>query len=228
MTNKHATGIVLAALLVSIPCAVQADEAAHPSVIRLAQQPAATQQAKPATALVDKSEDDFKRMLDSVNALAGALERISKESGKNTDAALRDIRGLVKEANDLAAKNKHVDGRKVLDKAFLIIKSVIVSIKQGTTIMTQKDNSPKVLYEYEVFRNDTYKSLVEMFMDERNKMVIASDPGFIDNVKQAGEIRKEGLASGEKNRYEEASKILGESTSIYKRAVRRSGIPIID
>ncbi|TAN74718.1 MAG: hypothetical protein EPN14_09050 [Gallionella sp.] len=189
---------------------------------------AAAQQAEPGVALASKEEGDFKHMLDSVNALTGALERTAKESGKNSDAALKNIHGLVKNANNLAAEKKHVDGRKLLDKAFLALKVAIESIKQGTTVTAQKDNSPKGIYEYEAFRNDTYLSLVEMFMDERKKMAIASDTDFLNDVRLASEIRKEGLASGEKKRYEEASKRLGDSTSIYKRAVRRAGVPIFD
>ena len=157
-----------------------------------------------------------------------ALERIAKESGKNAGATLDDIHKLVKEANGLAAEKKYVDGQKVLDHAFLTLKISIESIKQGTTVTAPKDDSPKGIYEYEVFRNDTYRSLIEMLMDDRKKLAIASDPGFLDDVKQADAIRGEGMASGEKKYYEEASKKLGESTSIYKRAVRRAGMPIFD
>lgn len=188
----------------------------------------AAQQAEPGMVATGKNEGDFKQLLDSVNALTGALERVAQESGKNADAALGDINKLVKKANDLAAEKKHIEGRKVLDKAFLTLKVAIESIKRGTTVTAPKDNSPKGIYDYEVFRNDTYLSLVELFMDERKKMAIASDMDFLNDVRLAGEIRKEGLALGEKKRYEEASKKLGDSTSIYKRAVRRAGIPIFD
>lgn len=187
---------------------------------------AATQHAEPGVALASKYESDFKHMLDSVNALVEALERVAKESGKNVDDTLNGIHKQVKEANGLAAEKKYVDGQKVLDHAFLTLKISIESIKQGTTVTAPKDESPKGIYEYEVFRNDTYRSLIEMLMDDRKKLAIVSDPGFLDDVKQADAIRNEGMASGEKKHYEEASEILGKSTSIYKSAVRRAGIPI--
>lgn len=187
---------------------------------------AATQHTEPDAGLASKYESDFKHMLDSVNALTEALERIAKEAGKNVGDTLNDIRKQVKEANSLAAEKKYVDGQKVLDHAFLTLKISIQSIKQGTTVTASKDESPKGIYEYEVFRNDTYRSLIEMLMDDRKKLAIASDPGFLDDVKQADAIRNEGMATGEKKHYEEASEKLSKSTSIYKSAVRRAGIPV--
>lgn len=220
MKNKRAkSAAVLAALLVSISCTVQADEAA---------QPGSTRQTKPGTASANNNDGRLEHLQDTINALTAALERISKESGKNINAELNDIRGMVKKANSLAAENNYAEARKVLDQAFKIIKTSIASFKQGTTVIAQKDTSPKGIYEYDVFRNDTYKSLIELLTDERRKLPIASDADFINDVRQAGEIRRQGLAAGEQKRYEEASKILGESTSAYKRAVRRTGIQIID
>lgn len=188
----------------------------------------ATRQAEPIKALTDKNESDFKQRLESVNALTKALKQATKESGKNADNALNIIQGLVKQANGLAAEDKYVDGRKALDKAFLVLKVSIESIKNGTTVTAQKDNSPKGVYEYEVFRNDTYKTLIAMLMDESKKMAIASDPNFLEDVKKGDGIRKEGITLGEKARYEEATKKLGESTSAYKHAVRLAGVPIFD
>lgn len=188
----------------------------------------ATRQAEPNDALAEKYESDFKQRLTSVNALSTALKQVASDSGKNADASLSKIQGMVKEANGLAAKENYIDGRKVLDKAFMTLKVAIESIKQGTTVTAQKDTSPKGIYEYEVFRNDTYKSLIAMLMEESKKMAIASDPEFLSDVKKGDAVRKEGLALGEKARYVEATKKLGESTSIFKHAVRLSGIPIFD
>ena len=185
-------------------------------------------QAEPQEALAEKHERDFEQRLSSVKALTTALKQVSQDSGKQVDDALKTIQGMVSEANVLAAAEQYVDGRKVLDKAFLSLKVAIESIKEGTTVTAQKDTSPKGIYEYEVFRNDTYKSLIAMLMDESKKMAIASDPEFQSNVKKGDAIRKEGLALGEKAHYVEATKKLGDSTSTYKHAVRLAGVPIID
>lgn len=187
-----------------------------------------TRQAEPEEALAGKRASDFKQRLESVNALTTALKQVAKDSGKNVDSSLNTIQWLVKQANGLAAAEKHVDGRTALDKAFLTVKVSIESIKHGTTVTAKKDTSPKGIYEYEVFRNDTYRTLIGMLMDESKKMSIASDPGFLDDVKKGDIARKEGLALGEKTRYDQATKKLGESTSLYKHAARLSGIPIFD
>lgn len=188
----------------------------------------ATRQAEPEEALANKSESDFNHRLDSVSALTKALKQAAKESGKNVDSALTNIQSLVKQAKGLAAEQKFVDGRKSLDKALMVLKVSIESIKHGTTVTAQKDTSPKGIFEYEVFRNDTYRTLIGMLMDESKKLSIASDPEFLDDVKKGDGIRKEGMALGEKARYAEATKKLGESTSFYKHAVRLAGVPIID
>jgi len=187
-----------------------------------------TRQADSEGALAKKHASDFKHRLSSVNALTTALEQVATDAGKNPESALKDIQGMINEANGLAKKDKYVDGRKILDKAFLSLKIAIDSIKEGTTVTAQKDTSPKGIYEYEVFRNDTYKSLIEMLMEEGRKLAIATDPDFLKDVKKGDAIRKEGIAMGEKARYGDAIKKLGESTSVYKHAVRLAGVPIID
>jgi len=188
----------------------------------------ATRQAESSKVLAGKRESDFKQRLGSVNSLTKALKQVAKDSGKNVDPALNNVQALVKQADDLAMKDKYVEGRKTLDKAFLVLKVSIEAIKHGTTVTAQKDTSPKGIYEYEIFRNETYQALIGMLMDESKKLSIASDPELPADIKRGDAIRKEGIALGDKTLYEEAAKKLGESTSIYKHAVRLSGVPIFD
>lgn len=188
----------------------------------------AARQAEPDDALASKHENDFRKRLESVNALTKALRQVAHDSGKHSDTALKNIQSLVKQANGLAAKDNYVEGRKSLDQAFVLLKVSIEAIKNGTTVTAEKDTSPKGIYEYEIFRNDTYLSLIGMLMDESKNMAIASDPAFLSDVKHGDEVRKQGLSLGDKNRYDEATKKLGESTSIYKHAARLAGVPVFD
>lgn len=205
----------------------------HADAIRLSNEAkkaffAATRKADSGKVKAAQDEERYKQRADSIGALTSALKQAGQESGKDVSDALKDIEAVVKEANALADAKKFGEGRAALDKAYLAAKLGIESIKRGTTAEAKKDTSPKGVYEYDAFRNETYKSLTAMILDERKKAGVESEKDFLDDVKKGDELRKEGLALGEKKNYEVASSKLGESTSAYKRAVRRAGVQIID
>jgi hypothetical protein len=205
----------------------------HAEAIRLSDEAkkaffAATRKADAGKVTAAQDQERYRQRRESLLALTDALKAAGKESGKDVGPALKDIDALIKEAAALAEAKKFGEGRSVLDKGYLTAKLGIESIKRGTTAEAKKDNSPKGMYEYDAFRNETYKNLTSMILDERKKAGMESEKDFLADVQKGDELRKDGLALGDKKNYEAASAKLGESTSAYKRAVRRAGVPIID
>lgn len=185
----------------------------------------AASKATPKKSIEERLELEYKQSLASIQTLIEAYKQTTsdKPQGQAGDT-LNKANELSNQAKELAGSKKFKEASEVLDKADIILKTAITSLMQGSTVTAVKDESPKGIYEYEIFRNDTYKALIEMLVDK--KLNVTKEAGFIAEVKLAEKIRAEAEQIGKKGEFETASSKLLESTAAYKKAADQSGIQI--
>jgi len=183
--------------------------------------------AKPHEVLSEKHRGDYESRLSSVNALLEAHERVSKEKGKEAEAAtLRElVYGRLARAKELADQGNFVEGRKALDEAYVAIKIGIESMRGGDTLVrTLSFATKEEEYHYELDRNDSFRMLVDMMVAEKTQ----AKPGMKKMVKtfmdRAAESRESAEAQARAGDFETAVKTLEESTRHIGRAIRSAGI----
>lgn len=183
----------------------------------------AAQAAKPKKSQAQLDKEGYQQRMESINSMMDAFQDAEQA---NDDERIVNLRHMVEDARKLAAANDHDQANQLLDKVSIAFKAIITTLMQGATVTAEKDTTPKGLYEYEVFRNDTYLSLIEMLHEKEMKVI--HDPEFKADIAKGHEIRKEALAIGATQDYEAAMDKLAKSTNAYKSAVRTSGLPIPD
>ncbi|NOZ38548.1 MAG: hypothetical protein GXP11_10925 [Gammaproteobacteria bacterium] len=167
----------------------------------------------------------FELRLKSVNALLDALQRIGKIKGvaDKTDKVKSAVDVEIANAKALIKMGKPFSARKVIDKAYVEIKTAISGLRSGDTLVrslhfkTKKDE-----YLYELDRNDTHKMLVTLLLADKmkNPRTKARAKKFLD---KAAALRKKAEEYADDGDYEKAVKTCEESTKQIVRAIRSSG-----
>ena len=176
----------------------------------------------------NKLKADFDKRKESVNTLNTAFDRIADES-KGCDCKEKtnqQITQLISNADQLLAQDEPVSARTELDKAYNILKVSIESLRGGQTLVRSLDfATPEEEYHYEIDRNQTHQMLVKLLLD--GKTSSAYTQGVVNKfTTEAEQLREKAERSAEKNQFEEAIKLLEESTKQLVRAIRSSGIYI--
>ena len=186
--------------------------------------------AAPEEVTAKKLENDYKARLDSVNALLGAYKRVANEKGssaKSVNDTVAQIEKSVNEAARLAQGGKYKEGRTELDRAYLVAKAGVSSLRSGDTLVRSLNFASKEEeYHYEIDRNDTHMMLIKVLVEEKRAANPALDQqvsGFV--AKALGLRNKAESAAGQKD-HAEAVKLLEESTAELVRAIRNAGIYI--
>ena len=180
------------------------------------------------TKVSQKQTDDYGSRRESVAALAKAHDRIATEKGmKDMNAALQQ-----KVAADLAASDALLaagngdEARARLDSTYESIKMSLEGLRGGDTLVRELNfETPEDEYLYELDRNDTHRMLVEVLLAEKmeaSPMRKTAD-GFIA---KAGELRVQAEQVAGKKQFEEAIRLLEESTKEFIRAIRSAGVYI--
>lgn len=186
--------------------------------------------AAPEEVTAKKLEADYRARLDSVNALLGAYRRVASEKGsasKTVNDTVAQIDKSVAEAARLAQGGKYKEGRAELDRAYLVAKAGISSLRSGDTLVRSLNFASKEEeYHYEIDRNDTHQMLIKVLVEEKragNPMLDQQVQGFVTKAK---ELRFAAESAAAKRDHAQAVKLLEESTVELVRAIRNAGIYI--
>ena len=186
--------------------------------------------AAPEEVTAKKLEADYRARLDSVNALLAAYKRVSSEkksSTKTVDETVGQIDKSLAEAARLADGGKFKEGRAELDRAYLVAKVGISSLRSGDTLVRSLNFSSKEEeYQYEVDRNDTHLMLVKVLVEEKRATNPMLDKQVQVFMNKARELRVSAEAAAAKKDHQRAIELLEESTAELVRAIRNAGVYI--
>ncbi len=176
------------------------------------------------TVVAEKRRADFDARLESVKSLAAAQRRIALEKKTIPGAAetTRTIDDLVAEAQRLAAGGDLEAARGTLDRAYLVAKAAIGSMRSGDTLVRSLDFATKEEeYRYELDRNDTHRMLLRM---------LVADPAKAERARpadaRASALRAQAQAPAGPRGDDAAVGHLEDSTRELVRAIRGAGIYI--
>ncbi len=190
----------------------------------------AVRMAAPEEVLAKKLENDYRARLDSVNALLAAYKRVAGEkgsAGKMVADTVAQIDRLVADAAVLAQGGKFREGRAELDRAYLVAKASISSLRSGDTLVrTLNFASKEEEYHYEIDRNDTHQMLIKVLVEEKR----AGNPTLDQQVQgftgKARELRSAAEGAAARRDHAQAVKLLEDSTAELVKAIRNAGIYI--
>lgn len=180
--------------------------------------------AAPHEVTAAKLETDYKSRHESVMALLAAYQRVASEKGgaaKGVKETVAQIEKTVAGAEQLAKAGKHKEGRAELDQAYLIAKAGISGLRSGDTLVRSLNFASKEEeYHYEVDRNNTHQMLIKVLVEEKK----AGDQMIQNFIGKAQDLRSKADAAASKKDYENAIKLLEDSTQELVRAIRNAGI----
>ena len=174
----------------------------------------------------DGARGDFAARMQSVKSLLAAQQRISAEKPGTADGAetQRTIETLIAEADRLAAANQLAQAGIVLNKAYLLAKAAVSSMRSGDTLVRSLNfATPQEEYRYELDRNDTHLMLIKALAADKSKMTNGSGifAGFID---KAAELRRQAEQASSGGDHAAAIQRLEASTRELVRAIRSLGV----
>lgn len=186
---------------------------------------AAAKLAAPEQILAEKSKADYNNRRESVKALLTAQKRINDEKGGNVQGvagATREVEKMIGEADELAAAGKFVQGKAVIDRAYLLAKATVGSMRSGDTLVRSLNFANKEEeYKYEIDRNDTHLTLIKVLIEQQGKTLPDFAKGF---VTKSASLRIDAEAAAKKGDFAEGVRLLEESTSTLAKAIRAAGI----
>lgn len=185
--------------------------------------------AAPEAVTGKKLEADFNARHESVKALLGAYKRIAAEKPgvKGVAETVATIDKSVAEALKLASAGKYQEGRAELDRAYLVAKAGVSSMRSGDTLVRSLNFASKEEeYHYEIDRNDTHLMLIKVLVDEKRATNPQLDQQVAGFVAKAKELRGVAEASAARKDFAGAVKQLEDSTVELVRAIRNAGVYI--
>lgn len=181
--------------------------------------------AAPDEVMAKKFEHDYRMRLESVNALLGAYKRVANEKGsaaKGVNETVALIEKSVGAADKLAESGKYREGRRELDRAYLLAKAGVSGLRSGDTLVRSLNFASKEEeYHYEIDRNNTHQMLIEVLVSEKQGDVMVQN--FIAKAKN---LRAQAEAAVQARDYATGVKLLEDSTAELVRAIRSAGIYI--
>ena len=178
--------------------------------------------AAPEEVTAPKARNDFDARLDSVNSLHAAYQRVAAEKPGAPGVAetSRDIENLIREAQQLSGAGKLEAGRAALDRAYLLAKAAVSSLRSGDTLVRSLHFATKEEeFRYEVDRNDTHQMLIEVLLEGK-----ARSTGQQTLMDKALQLRAQADAAAAGADHATAVKLLEESTRELIRAIRSAGV----
>lgn len=184
--------------------------------------------AAPEQVTAAKLRSDFDARLESVKALHEAHQRIIAEKpGTPGSAEASDAVGkLVREAERLALAGDLAPARASLDRAYLIAKAAVSSMRSGDTLVRSLDFASKEEeYRYEIDRNDTHRMLIMVLLAEKRERA-GVDRMVEDFLERAALLRAEAQAAAARGDHARGVRLLEDSTRELIRAIRGAGVYI--
>jgi hypothetical protein len=134
----------------------------------------------------------------------------------------RDIERRIAEAQRMAKAGNMEAGRVELDRAYLVTKAAVSSLRSGDTLVRSLEFASKEEeYRYEIDRNDTHQMLVKVLLD--GKPETAQTRSFVE---RAAKLRAQAESAAARRDHAGAIQILEDSTRELVRAIRGAGIYI--
>ena len=189
----------------------------------------AVRYAAPDEVVAKKLETDFNARNESVKALLAAYKRVASEKGsvKGVNETVASIEKSIAEADKLAAAKKYGEGRAELDRAYLVAKAGISSLRSGDTLVRSLNFASKEEeFHYEVDRNETHKMLIKVLVDEKRATNPQLDQQVQTFLNKASELRSAADSAAARKDFAQAIKLLEESTAELVRAIRNAGVYI--
>lgn len=178
--------------------------------------------AAPEQVTEPKARADYQARLDSVNSLHAAYQRVlaEKPGAAGVAETSRDIENLIREAQRLAGEGNLHAGRAALDRAYLLAKAAVSSLRSGDTLVRSLHfASREEEYRYEVDRNDTHQMLIKVLLE--GKLRTAGQRTLMD---KASQLRNQADAAAASADHTTAVRLLEESTRELIRAIRSAGV----
>lgn len=190
----------------------------------------ATRMIEKDSSMIEKELRDFDARKASIDALCTAYDNIRKEKGLGPPEGSElypFVHKRVDRALELKQGNRIIEGRKLLDEAYVAAKVAIEHLRGGETLVRSLSfESIEEEYKYEVDRNDTHKMLVTVLLQEK----MGSDSNVENMVGQfmskASVLRTKADKLASAGEYETAISTLELSTREIVRAIRSAGIYI--
>jgi hypothetical protein len=185
---------------------------------------AAARLAEPQQVTAEKVKNDYNNRRESVKALLSAQKRIADEKGnKDAAKATKEVEALLAEAEQQANAGRYDQARATVDKAYLVAKATVGSMREGDTLVrTLKFETKEEEYKYELDRNDTHLMLIKVLVEQQGK-----GNSMIDSlVGKAAATREKAEKAASGGDHQDGIKLLEESTSDLVRAIRSAGIYI--
>ncbi len=176
------------------------------------------------TVVADKQRADYDARLESAKSLAAAQRRIALEKKGVAGAAetSKAIDELIAQAEREAGAGDLAKARGTLERAYLVAKASIGSMRGGDTLVRSLDFATKEEeYRYEVDRNDTHLMLLRLLVADSGKAA-----GMQAASAQAQSLRARAERRAGEGAWAEAVGLLEESTKELVRAIRAAGIYI--
>lgn len=180
--------------------------------------------AAPEEVSSKKFENDYLLRLESVQALLGAYKRVSGEkSAKGVAETVAQIEKSLAAGAVLAKDRKFKEAHAEIDRGYLVAKAGLTSLRSGDTLTRSLNFANKEEeYHYEIDRNNTHQMLIKVLVDDK-KASGDMVQGFLSKA-QEKRIKADDAAS--RKAYDEAVKLLEDSTAELVRAIRNAGIYI--
>jgi hypothetical protein len=184
--------------------------------------------AAPEQVTAGKLRADFDARLESVKALHEAHKRIIAEKpGVPGSVEASEAVGLqVREAERLALAGDLQAARATLDRAYLIAKAAVSSMRGGDTLVRSLHFAgKKEEYDYEIDRNDTHRMLIRMLAAEKRRDP-GADQALAGLLQRATDLRGRADAAAAAGDHARAVDLLEQSTRTLIRAIRNAGLYI--
>lgn len=180
--------------------------------------------AAPEEVSAKKLENDYLLRLESVQALLGAYKRVSDEkSAKGVSETVAQIEKSMAAAAVLAHERKFKEARAEIDRGYLVAKAGLTSLRSGDTLVRSLNFATKEEeYHYEIDRNNTHQMLIKVLVDDKK----ASGEMVQAYLSKGQALRIKADEAASRKAYDEAVKLLEESTAELVRAIRNAGIYI--
>ena len=178
--------------------------------------------AAPADAAAPRGRSDFEARLESVNSLLSAFRRVSAEKPgvAGVSEAGREIEALVRDAQRLSQEGQLDAGRTALDRAYLLAKAAVSSLRSGDTLVRSVHfSSLEEEYRYEVDRNDTHQMLIKILLNGKPHSTSQQS-----GIAKALQLRAQADAAAGRADHSSGIRLLEESTRELIRAIRSAGV----
>ncbi len=182
----------------------------------------AVRSAAPGEVAEPKARSDFEARLDSVNSLHAAFRRVAGEKPDATGVAetSRAVDNLIGDARRLAGEGKLDAGRAALDRAYLLAKAAVSSLRSGDTLVRSLHFATREEeYRYEVDRNDTHQMLIKVLLDGKARTTEQQSA-----LAKALQLRNQANTAAASADHAAGVRLLEESTRELIRAIRGAGV----